>query len=106
MGDSQNDALRVDFDRQIKLEFHGSSVTSDAGLLAYRELDEALGLSCNAANGLHDTRSRLRRLRGWGKRGQKFIRVGNSLLWPLRRSTMGLKIRNRGPGRRLSGKDR
>jgi hypothetical protein len=31
MGDSQNDALRVDFVCQIKLEFHGSTVTSDAG---------------------------------------------------------------------------
>jgi Transposase DDE domain group 1 len=57
MGDSQNDPLRVDFDRQIKLEFHGSTVTSDAGLLAYRELDNALGLTSTAASGLHDTRT-------------------------------------------------
>src|SRR5262245_12899718 len=57
MGDRQNDALRVDFDRQIKLEFHGSTVTSDAGLLAYRELDDALGLTSTAATGLHDTRT-------------------------------------------------
>jgi hypothetical protein len=27
MGDRQNDTARVDFDRQIKLEFHGSTVT-------------------------------------------------------------------------------
>jgi hypothetical protein len=57
MGDSQNDALRADFDRQIKLEFHGSTVTSDAGLLAYRELDDALRLTSTAARGLHDTRT-------------------------------------------------
>ena len=30
MGASQNDTVRIDFDRKIKLEFHGSSVTSDA----------------------------------------------------------------------------
>src|SRR5262245_35533088 len=57
MGDRHNDPLRVDFDRQIKVEFHGSTVTSDAGLLAYRELDDALGLTCTAANGRHDTRT-------------------------------------------------
>jgi len=57
MGDSQKDALRVDFDRHIKLEFHGSTVTSDAGLLAYRELDDALRLTTTAATGLHDTRT-------------------------------------------------
>ena len=57
MGDSRNDPLRVDFDREIKLEFHGSTVTSDAGLLAYRELDDALELTTTAATGLHDTRT-------------------------------------------------
>src|SRR6516165_6350550 len=57
MGECQNDPLRVDFDRQIKPEFHGSTVTSDAGLLAYRELDNALGLTRSAASGLHDTRT-------------------------------------------------
>ena len=57
MGDRRNDPLRVDFDRQIKLEFHGSTVTSDAGLLAYRELDDALNLTGTAATGLLDSRT-------------------------------------------------
>jgi hypothetical protein len=49
--------VRLDFDRPIKLEFHGSTVTSDAGLLAYRELDDALRLISTAAASLHDTRT-------------------------------------------------
>jgi hypothetical protein len=57
MGEARREALRVDFDRSIKLEFHGAKVSSDGGLLAYRELDEALHLTEMAREAFTDLRT-------------------------------------------------
>jgi len=56
MGEREAGVLRLDFDRRLKVEFHGSKVTSDAGLLPYRELDDAVGLSEIAGDVLTDSR--------------------------------------------------
>jgi len=49
MGERHSSDLRGHFDARLRLEFHRAQVRSHAGLLAFRELDEALGLSPLAA---------------------------------------------------------
>ncbi|MCH9034473.1 MAG: IS1380 family transposase [Planctomycetes bacterium] len=75
MGDRRKQALRVQFDGKLKLEFHGANITSDAGLLAFRELDEAFRLTEKGSTLLSDRRR--------GKNTQ------HSLLAMLRQSVYG-----------------
>ena len=39
MGESENAGLKLRFDGHLRLEFRGARVTTDAGILAVRELD-------------------------------------------------------------------
>ena len=77
-GESTGQVLRLDFDRRLVLQFRGSVVTSDAGLLACRELDDALGLTTMAGEMLAEART--------GRNGRHVL-VGlfrQSVFWPSR----------------------
>jgi hypothetical protein len=74
-GEADKGALRLDFDRRLLLQFRASAVTSDAGLLAYRELDDTLSLTDTGADTLADART--------GKNGR------NGLARLLRQSVFG-----------------
>src|SRR5450759_85103 len=49
-GESKNTGLKLLFDRRLRLEFRGAKITTDAGLLAVRELEEMMGLTEMAAD--------------------------------------------------------
>src|SRR6267378_3979965 len=74
-GESKDGALKLDFDRRLMVQFRGCVVTSDAGLLAYRELDDVLGLTAMAGGTLADART--------GKNGH------HALIGLLRQSVFG-----------------
>ena len=87
-GESKDEALKLDFDRRVMLQFRGSVVTSDAGLLAYRELDDALGLTTMAGETLADART--------GKNERQLGHAGDhdnrSRLSPLKAQILGSSI--------------
>ena len=43
MGEAQNRPFQLSLNRSLKVDFQGSGVTSDGGLVLVRELDERLG---------------------------------------------------------------
>ena len=61
-GERQSGSGRLGFDRRVRLEFHGSKISSDGGLLLYRDLDDVLGLHDLMGEHLQDTRTGHNRL--------------------------------------------
>src|SRR5215203_3041053 len=85
-GEAKEPPLRVAFDRRIKLEFHGARITSDGGLLAYRELDDAFDLTTTGVSALAD-----------GRRGTN---IRHRLLGLLRQAVYGAERLARDPAMR------
>jgi hypothetical protein len=56
MGEKQNQPFQLSFNGSLKVDFQGSRVTSDGGLIVVRELDERLGLGDLIAQHLTDSR--------------------------------------------------
>ena len=57
MGDGEKTPLKLNFDSKVRLEFRGATITSDAGLLACRELDDALSLTDSVDDFLKESRT-------------------------------------------------
>ena len=57
MGDGDKTHLKLNFNPKVRLDFRGATITSDAGLLACRELDQALNLTDSADDFLKESRT-------------------------------------------------
>jgi hypothetical protein len=67
MGDRRV-TLRLDFDDRLMFQFRSSAITSDAGLLAHHELNNALGLTDACVNTLAASRTGKKRPPSLGRR--------------------------------------
>jgi hypothetical protein len=56
MGEKQNQPFQLSFNASLKIDFQGSRVTSDGGLILVRELDERLGFGELITHHLSDAR--------------------------------------------------
>ena len=58
MGETQEQPFQLSFNSALKVDFQGSRVTSDGGLVLVRELDERLGFGELIARHLADSRGK------------------------------------------------
>jgi hypothetical protein len=56
MGEKQNQPFQLSFSASLRVDFQGSGITSDGGLILVRELDERLGFGELIAQNLTDSR--------------------------------------------------
>ncbi len=73
-GESENDILRLDFDRRLTVRFRGSVETSDAGMRGYRELDDALGRGVTAGEMIADALAGKSGRRAWPSLPARFAK--------------------------------
>ena len=62
MGEKQNQPFQLSFNASLKVDFQGSRITSDGGLILVRRLDERLGFGELIAQHLTDPRGTNTRL--------------------------------------------
>ncbi len=62
MGEEQNRPFQLSFNASLRVDFQGSRVTSDGGLILVRELDERLGFGELIEQYLTDSRAKNARL--------------------------------------------
>ena len=58
VGETQNQPFQFSFNSSLKVDFQGSAVTSDGGLVLVRELDERLGFGELIERHLADARGK------------------------------------------------